>query len=203
MDCTQSRMLPGRKSYKYISSNTSLVSPKPMQTVPPRTSSRAWEQQPALTEAPRHRKPRQSKPHLSDAFESNYYRHSTRPIERTLTQPNMNEKERVASTVTDTRYASHPIPTTTLPHISQLDGISKSASRYSVPVTTLLRRDISLRHPRRNHISLREGQGFSLGRFHRRQPIAREWSTLRKRITATIACLNTVFVGLIAGIYVS
>lgn len=63
--------------------------------------------------------------------------------------------------------------------------------------------DVSLKNPRRKHISLREGQGFSLGRYHRRQPIAREWHPVRKRIAATVACFNTVFIGLIAGIYVS
>lgn len=62
---------------------------------------------------------------------------------------------------------------------------------------------MSLKNPRRKHISLREGQGFSLGRYHRRQPIAREWHPVRKRIAATVACFNTVFIGLIAGIYVS
>lgn len=55
----------------------------------------------------------------------------------------------------------------------------------------------------KHHVSLRADQGFSLGRHHQRQPIAREWQPARKRITATIACLNTVFIGLIAGIYVS
>jgi hypothetical protein len=65
------------------------------------------------------------------------------------------------------------------------------------------RENLSLKHPRRKHISLRDGQGFSLGRYHRRQPIAREWHPLRKKITATVACANTVFIGLIAGIYVS
>lgn len=62
--------------------------------------------------------------------------------------------------------------------------------------------NVSLRHPRRNHVSLREDQTFRLHRY-RRQPIAREWKTLRKRITAIIACINTALVGLIAGIYVS
>lgn len=62
--------------------------------------------------------------------------------------------------------------------------------------------NLSLRHPRRNHVSLREDQTFRLHRY-RRQPIAREWKTLRKRITAVIACVNTALVGLIAGIYVS
>lgn len=168
------------------------VSPTPTQSVPIRTSSRAWEQQMPLQTLATHRRPQQGKPHLSDIFESNYYHHSTKLHDRDLPLPN--EKERIASMVTDTRYE---------PHTSQLDSISKSTTRYSGPTNTFLRRDISLRHPRRNHISIREGQGFSFGRFHRRQPIAREWSTLRKRITATIACLNTVFVGLIAGIYVS
>jgi hypothetical protein len=95
---------------------------------------------------------------------------------------------------TDSRYEAPPLETK--------DSISKANMRYSGP-PILLKRDISLRHPRRKHISLREGQGFSLGRYHRRKPIAREWNTHRKRITAMIACLNTVFVGLIAGIYVS
>jgi hypothetical protein len=44
---------------------------------------------------------------------------------------------------------------------------------------------------------------LSLGRFHRRQPIARNWSTKKKRITAIIACINTSLLGIIVGIYVS
>jgi hypothetical protein len=62
--------------------------------------------------------------------------------------------------------------------------------------------DLSLKHPRKNHISLKDEQGFRFHRY-RRSPIAREWKIGRKRITATIACLNTMLVGLIAGIYVS
>lgn len=62
---------------------------------------------------------------------------------------------------------------------------------------------MDLKSRRRSHISLKEEQGFSLGRYYRRQPIAREWHTSRKRITASVACVNTVFIGLIAGIYVS
>lgn len=82
-----------------------------------------------------------------------------------------------------------------------LTRIGPHQSRYgtSVEVTSP---NMSLRHPRRNHISLRENQTFRLHRY-RRQPVAREWNTLRKRITATIACLNTALVGLTAGIYVS
>ncbi|KAG9957567.1 MFS general substrate transporter, partial [Aureobasidium melanogenum] len=60
--------------------------------------------------------------------------------------------------------------------------------------------DLSLKHPRKNHISLKDEQGFRFHRY-RRSPIAREWKIGRKRITAIIACLNTMLVGLIAGIY--
>ncbi|KAF2820220.1 hypothetical protein CC86DRAFT_305362 [Ophiobolus disseminans] len=42
---------------------------------------------------------------------------------------------------------------------------------------------------------------FSLRRHHRRQPIARNWSTGKKRITAAIACINTALLGIIVGIY--
>jgi hypothetical protein len=44
---------------------------------------------------------------------------------------------------------------------------------------------------------------FGIHRNHRRQPIARNWSTGKKRITATIACINTALLGIIVGIYVS
>ncbi|KAF2150742.1 MFS general substrate transporter [Myriangium duriaei CBS 260.36] len=45
-----------------------------------------------------------------------------------------------------------------------------------------------------------ERQAFRRLKYKRR-PIAREWALLRKRITAVIACINTMLVGLIAGIY--
>jgi hypothetical protein len=44
---------------------------------------------------------------------------------------------------------------------------------------------------------------FNLRRHHRRQPIARNWTTCKKRLTATIACINTALLGIIVGIYVS
>jgi MFS family permease len=51
-------------------------------------------------------------------------------------------------------------------------------------------------------LSVREqAHTFSLRRQHRRQPIARNWSTGKKRLTATIACINTFLLGLIIGIY--
>ena len=53
----------------------------------------------------------------------------------------------------------------------------------------------------RHHFSIREPRGFSLSRSHRRSPIARDWSSSRKRFTATVACVTTAFMGLIIGIY--
>lgn len=53
----------------------------------------------------------------------------------------------------------------------------------------------------RRHFSIREHHAFSLSRSHRRSPIARDWSTLRKRYVATVTCITTAFVGLIIGIY--
>ncbi|KAF3037998.1 hypothetical protein E8E12_008435 [Didymella heteroderae] len=42
---------------------------------------------------------------------------------------------------------------------------------------------------------------FSLRRHHRRQPIARNWGTGKKRLTAVIACINTALLGIIIGVY--
>lgn len=42
---------------------------------------------------------------------------------------------------------------------------------------------------------------FGLRRHHRRQPIARNWSAGKKRLTASIACINTALLGVIVGIY--
>lgn len=53
----------------------------------------------------------------------------------------------------------------------------------------------------RHHFSIRESHGFSLSRSHRRSPIARDWSTSRKRYVATVTCITTAFMGLIIGIY--
>lgn len=53
----------------------------------------------------------------------------------------------------------------------------------------------------RPHVSLRGYQGFSLARAYRRQPVARDWSTARKRFVAGVACLSTAFIGMVIGIY--
>ncbi len=53
----------------------------------------------------------------------------------------------------------------------------------------------------RRHFSVRDGNAFSLSRFHSRAPIARDWSTSRKRYVATVTCINTALMGLVIGIY--
>lgn len=55
---------------------------------------------------------------------------------------------------------------------------------------------------RKHHFSIRGKEGFSLSRHHRHQPVARNWRTSRKRITAAIACTNTGLLGYIIGVYV-
>ncbi|KAG5929990.1 hypothetical protein E4U53_002329 [Claviceps sorghi] len=54
---------------------------------------------------------------------------------------------------------------------------------------------------RRSHVSLRGAQGFNLAKSHKRQPVARDWSPLRKRFVASVACISTALIGIILGIY--
>ncbi|EFQ29068.1 uncharacterized protein GLRG_04212 [Colletotrichum graminicola M1.001] len=60
-------------------------------------------------------------------------------------------------------------------------------------------RGISLRG--KSHVSLRGVQAFSLAKSKRRQQIARDWSPVRKRAIAAVACISTALTGLIIGIY--
>ncbi|KAL9589613.1 MAG: hypothetical protein Q9203_001591 [Teloschistes exilis] len=60
-------------------------------------------------------------------------------------------------------------------------------------------KSLDLKH--RHHFSIREPKLFGLSRSHRRSPIARDWSTSKKRWVALVACINTALMGLIVGIY--
>ncbi|KAL8924179.1 MAG: hypothetical protein Q9172_002801 [Xanthocarpia lactea] len=60
-------------------------------------------------------------------------------------------------------------------------------------------KSLDLRH--RHHFSIREPKKFGLSHSHRRSPIARDWSTSKKRWVALVACTNTGLMGLIIGIY--
>ncbi|KAI0845963.1 hypothetical protein F5Y00DRAFT_254920 [Daldinia vernicosa] len=61
-------------------------------------------------------------------------------------------------------------------------------------------RNVSLRS--RSHVSIRDGQRFSLTKSVKRQPIiARDWSPIRKRFVASVACISTALIGILVGIY--
>ena len=85
-------------------------------------------------------------------------------------------------------------------HLQGVAGAQSSGTPYEQG-SKLGRTRVSLRD--RRHISFRGTRGLSFRRLHRRQPIARDWSAPRKRFVASIACVNTAFIGLIVGIYVS
>lgn len=77
-------------------------------------------------------------------------------------------------------------------------AIKPRASQRQAPTHEV--RGISLR--RRSHVSLRDGQRFSLTRSVKRHPtIARDWSPVRKRFVASIACISTALIGVLVGIY--
>ncbi|KAI0601340.1 hypothetical protein F4775DRAFT_444682 [Biscogniauxia sp. FL1348] len=60
--------------------------------------------------------------------------------------------------------------------------------------------EVNLR--RRSHVSIKEGQQFSLTKSVQRHPtIARDWSPTRKRLVATVACISTALIGSLIGIY--
>lgn len=54
---------------------------------------------------------------------------------------------------------------------------------------------------RHSHFIIRDHHHFSLSHSHRRAPIARNWSTTKKRWVATVTCLNTMLLGFVIGIY--
>lgn len=54
--------------------------------------------------------------------------------------------------------------------------------------------ELSIREQARHHV-------LKLRRHHPREPIARNWSSGKKRSTAFVACINTALLGIIVGIY--
>lgn len=83
--------------------------------------------------------------------------------------------------------------------ITSLRGEYANDPEKPHPVEKAANKDYTLEG--RHHFSVREPHGFSLSRSHRRSPIARDWSTIRKRYVATVTCITTAFMGLIIGIY--
>ncbi|ODA80605.1 hypothetical protein RJ55_03564 [Drechmeria coniospora] len=54
---------------------------------------------------------------------------------------------------------------------------------------------------RKSHVSLHGVSGFSLAKSRKRQATARDWSPIRKRFVAAVACISTALIGVILGIY--
>ncbi|KAK3659930.1 hypothetical protein LTR22_008297 [Elasticomyces elasticus] len=162
-----------------------VLEPEPTETEP---LSRA-DGDSAMHTVPQRRK-KGHRPGLSDLF--------TAPISSTRhAAAGETTNARTLSGITDNRSVPAPAPFAPPPFPPPAPRW-RTTTNFATATTP--EEDAAKQDPRR-HISLQENQGFSLGRYHRRQPIAREWDTLRKRITAAIACANTVFIGLIAGIY--
>ena len=53
----------------------------------------------------------------------------------------------------------------------------------------------------KSHVSLRGDNGFSLDKAHRSRPLPRDWSPMRKKTVAAVACASTALIGIILGIY--
>ena len=109
---------------------------------------------------------------------------------------------REISSAASPHYAKDPIPASTrggsntsAPLVGK--EIKNHASRSNERGAA--RKDFNLKD--RHHFSIREPHGFSLSRSHRRRPIARDWSTSRKRFVATVTCITTSLMGLVLGIY--
>ena len=145
---------------------------------------------------------RHARPRLDDPVELHY---QSFPIRAQQYLRDERHPERVSTKVyniPDKRQPVAPIQQPVPPARVTPSPESSTTSHGSSNATTIGPADLDLKHPRKRHISIPAGQDVSLGRHHHRQPIAREWPTYKKRITALIACLNTVFIGLIVGIYV-
>ncbi|KAK5109913.1 hypothetical protein LTR62_006402 [Meristemomyces frigidus] len=134
---------------------------------------------------PRRAKKAKHAPHIADIFTPGSYHNP---------DTDGNGKPRKLSSVTDHRSVPSLPPTTTR------RSTNNKRTNNVLPFQVNVNEEEAKEQPRK-HISLNEGQGFSLGRYNRRAPIAREWNNTRKRLAAAVACLNTIFVGLIAGIY--
>lgn len=91
-----------------------------------------------------------------------------------------------------------------------LAGVGEQHIPYGISEEGLPERDIAGRKLRqepgislhkRSHVSLRGAQGINLARSRKRQPIARDWSPIRKRLVASVACTSTALIGVLLGIY--
>lgn len=145
---------------------------------------------------------RHARPRLDDPVELHYQSFPIHPQQYLRDERRPERVQTKVYNMPDRRQPIAPILQPIPPTKITPSPESSSTSHGSSNGTTIGPADIDLRHPRKRHISIPGNQDISLGRHHHRQPIAREWPTYKKRITALIACLNTAFIGLLVGIYV-
>lgn len=136
--------------------------------------------------------------HPVSAMERSLRRRSEHGAESTL---NAWAPKHANTSLADGHYNAKPRRRRTTRILSIADDDIKQPQRHKRHYRNLdpATPGLSLKH--KNHFSLRSHQGFSFGHHARRHPVARKWHTLRKRITATIACINTGFVGFVIGVY--
>ncbi|GKT99754.1 major facilitator superfamily transporter [Fusarium langsethiae] len=89
--------------------------------------------------------------------------------------------------------------------ISLPSAIGSGTGQDALPEHDIAGRRLHYEHGinlrKRSHVSLRDTRGFNLPKSHIRQPIARDWSPVRKRFVASVACLSTALIGVLLGIY--
>ncbi|KAL3608290.1 hypothetical protein FPOAC2_03284 [Fusarium poae] len=89
--------------------------------------------------------------------------------------------------------------------ISLPSGVGSGTGQDALPDHGISGRRLHYEHGinlrKRSHVSLRDTRGFNLPKSYIRQPIARDWSPVRKRSVASIACLSTALIGVLLGIY--
>lgn len=84
------------------------------------------------------------------------------------------------------------------PHHKRTANATGASIRLSAANKAHELRNVSLRG--RSHVSIRDAH-FSLTKSRKRQPIARDWSPIRKYYAATVACISTALIGILIGIY--
>ena len=131
---------------------------------------------------------RSSEAYESDAYVSDWHEPGRRTRVGTYTQATGEESGR-------------PGPSTGmgLPRQDTITSMRASEPQTRDQEMNPERKGYSLRD--RHHFSILEHHGFSLSRSHRRAPIARDWSTPKKRFVAAVTCISTALLGLIVGIY--
>lgn len=128
---------------------------------------------------------------------------SFRLPQRTLSQNDGNDDDRYTRSKKHKRRLTGQIISTGKP-MRQIEANNDQQDQLRVEghdQNVRRRQDPGISLHKRSHVSLRGQRAFNLARSRRRQPIARDWSTIRKRFVASVACISTALIGILIGIY--